>query len=86
MTSVEGDGGDSTHKRQSPGDKALGGVCGASSIASGWTKVSCPCCESDQVEPLVLVQLGASVQERTKKWLIKLIEASAKEGGEKCCN
>ncbi|KAM3870245.1 anoctamin-10 [Diretmus argenteus] len=51
------------------------------SDASGWTKVSCPCCVSENVEPLVLVQLGEKVHPETKTWLIKLIGAPTKDGG-----
>lgn len=53
-------------------------------IASGpgWTKVSCPCCVSDRVEPLILVRLGEKVRPETKRWLIKLIGAPVKDGGE----
>ncbi|XP_058502352.1 anoctamin-10 [Solea solea] len=47
----------------------------------GWTKVTCPCCATERVEPLVLVKLGANVRPETKRWLIKLIGASQKDGG-----
>lgn len=47
-----------------------------------WTKASCPCCESKQVEPLVLVKLGGKVGPETKRWLIRLIGAQQKDGGE----
>uniref|UniRef100_H2M9L6 Anoctamin n=1 Tax=Oryzias latipes TaxID=8090 RepID=H2M9L6_ORYLA len=46
-----------------------------------WTKASCPCCESKQVEPLVLVKLGGKVGPETKRWLIRLIGAQQKDGG-----
>ncbi|XP_010882344.2 anoctamin-10 [Esox lucius] len=46
-----------------------------------WTQVSCPCCVSDRVEPLVLIRLSDKVQPITKKWLISLIEASQRHGG-----
>ncbi|KAL0968244.1 hypothetical protein UPYG_G00264250 [Umbra pygmaea] len=46
-----------------------------------WTKVSCPCCVSDQVEPLVLIRLSEKVQPITKRWLISLIETSERHGG-----
>uniref|UniRef100_A0A8C8HXL1 Anoctamin n=1 Tax=Oncorhynchus tshawytscha TaxID=74940 RepID=A0A8C8HXL1_ONCTS len=46
-----------------------------------WTQVSCPCCVSKQVEPLVLIQLSDSIQPVTKRWLISLIEASKRHGG-----
>lgn len=48
---------------------------------SGWTKVSCPCCFSERVEPLVLVKLGGKVGPETKRWLIKVIGAPQKDGG-----
>uniref|UniRef100_A0A3B4H7X2 Anoctamin n=1 Tax=Pundamilia nyererei TaxID=303518 RepID=A0A3B4H7X2_9CICH len=52
------------------------------SAGSGWTKVSCPCCFSERVEPLVLVKLGGKVGPETKRWLIKVIGAPQKDGGE----
>ena len=54
----------------------------AASIGPGWTKVSCPCCVSERVEPLVLVKLGEKVRPETKRWLIRLIAAPQKDGGE----
>lgn len=53
----------------------------ASSVGPGWTKVSCPCCVSDRVDPLVLVKLGEKVRPETKRWIIKLIGAPQKDGG-----
>uniref|UniRef100_A0A3Q2R1T8 Anoctamin n=1 Tax=Fundulus heteroclitus TaxID=8078 RepID=A0A3Q2R1T8_FUNHE len=53
----------------------------APSSTPGWGKVSCPCCASERVEPLVLVKLGQKVIPETKRWLIKLIRAPQKEGG-----
>ena len=47
-----------------------------------WSKVSCPCCLSDKVEPLVLIQLREEVHPDTKRWFISRIEASKKDGGE----
>lgn len=47
----------------------------------GWTKVSCPCCFSERVEPLVVVKLGGKVGPETKRWLIKMIGAPQKDGG-----
>uniref|UniRef100_A0A673AAQ3 Anoctamin n=1 Tax=Sphaeramia orbicularis TaxID=375764 RepID=A0A673AAQ3_9TELE len=47
----------------------------------GWTKVSCPCCVSDRVDPLVLVRLGQKVRPETKRWIIKLIGSPQKDGG-----
>lgn len=54
----------------------------AGSAGPGWTKVSCPCCESEEVEPLVLVKLGEKVRPETKRWLIRLIGATQKDGGQ----
>ncbi|CAN9499430.1 unnamed protein product [Ophioblennius macclurei] len=54
---------------------------GATVSGPGWSKVSCPCCMSAQVEPLVLVQLRANVSPETKRWLLKLIGAAQKDGG-----
>ncbi|XP_061891860.1 anoctamin-10 [Entelurus aequoreus] len=51
------------------------------SASLGWTKVSCPCCLSEAVEPLVLVKLGEEVRPETKRWIIRLIGAPQKEGG-----
>lgn len=48
-----------------------------------WTQVSCPCCVSEQVEPLVLIQLSDNIQPVTKRWLISLIEVSERDGGER---
>uniref|UniRef100_A0A3B4ZQR1 Anoctamin n=1 Tax=Stegastes partitus TaxID=144197 RepID=A0A3B4ZQR1_9TELE len=53
----------------------------AASIGPGWTKVRCPCCLSDRVEPLVLVKLGGKVGPETKRWIIKLIGTPQKDGG-----
>lgn len=60
---------------------ALTKVSGASP-RQGWTKVSCACCVSEQIEPLVLVKLGPNVGPETKRWLIRLIGAPQKDGGE----
>ncbi|KAJ7997799.1 hypothetical protein DPEC_G00215870 [Dallia pectoralis] len=46
-----------------------------------WTQVSCPCCMSDRVEPLVVIRLSDKVQPVTKSWLISLIEGSQRHGG-----
>ncbi|XP_061140230.1 anoctamin-10 isoform X2 [Syngnathus typhle] len=54
---------------------------GIATTGSGWTKVSCPCCVSEWVEPLVLVKLGENVRPETKRWLIKLIGTPQKDGG-----
>ncbi|XP_013867634.1 anoctamin-10 [Austrofundulus limnaeus] len=75
---------------QQPGGEAAGGkvqsklsaaASAASSSGSGWTKVSCPCCVSEWVEPLVLLKLGPKVGPETKRWVIKLIGAPQKDGG-----
>nr|XP_046251369.1 anoctamin-10 [Scatophagus argus]XP_046251370.1 anoctamin-10 [Scatophagus argus]XP_046251371.1 anoctamin-10 [Scatophagus argus]XP_046251372.1 anoctamin-10 [Scatophagus argus] len=81
----EGDGGSSTETSQqsedkNPAEKALTKLS-ATTIGPGWTKVSCPCCVSKQVEPLVLVKLGEKVRPETKRWLIRLIGAPQKDGG-----
>lgn len=54
-----------------------------SSVAGrpGWTKVSCPCCVSERIEPLVLVKLGQKVGPETKRWLLRLIGTPRKDGG-----
>lgn len=71
---------------QQPGDKApVGNVftkLSATVSGPGWTKVSCPCCVSEWVEPLVLVKLGEKVCPETKRWLIRLIGTPQKDGGE----
>ncbi|XP_027887975.1 anoctamin-10 [Xiphophorus couchianus] len=70
---------------QQVGGEAAGGKLpsklSASSFTPGWTKVSCPCCASERVEPLVRVKLGPKVVPETKRWLIKLIGAPQKDGG-----
>uniref|UniRef100_A0A3B4TDJ6 Anoctamin n=1 Tax=Seriola dumerili TaxID=41447 RepID=A0A3B4TDJ6_SERDU len=57
------------------------GKLGATTIGPGWTKVNCPCCVSERVEPLLLVKLGEKVRPETKRWLIRLIGAPQKDGG-----
>ncbi|CAG5865234.1 unnamed protein product, partial [Menidia menidia] len=47
----------------------------------GWTRVSCPCCHAQRVQPLVLVKLGPKVGPETKRWLLRLIAAPQKDGG-----
>ncbi|XP_062856918.1 anoctamin-10 isoform X2 [Trichomycterus rosablanca] len=46
-----------------------------------WSKVSCPCCASTQIEPLVLIQLSESIQANTKQWIMNIISAPQKSGG-----
>ncbi|KAM4554443.1 anoctamin-10 [Fundulus diaphanus] len=67
--------------RGQPADGKPPSKLSAPSFAPGWSKVSCPCCASERVEPLVLVKLGQKVNPETKRWLIKLIRAPQKEGG-----
>ncbi|XP_017290161.1 anoctamin-10 [Kryptolebias marmoratus] len=82
-------GDDEGAQQQQQGGEAAGGKAqsklsaAAASAASGpgWTKVSCPCCASERVEPLVLVKLGPKVGPETKRWLMKLIGAPQKDGG-----
>ncbi|CAL8358515.1 unnamed protein product [Lota lota] len=73
-----GDRGLGALQTKTPGEKALGGPSGN---GSGWTRASCPCCASGPVEPLVLVQLRAGLQQQTKDWVITLIAAAVKQGG-----
>lgn len=47
-----------------------------------WTKPTCPCCTSLNVEPLVLIQLAENVDPVTKKWIISRLEAPVRDGGE----
>lgn len=88
----EGAAGGSSSSRSSSGDKAqqpvdktlegkVPGKQSATTLGPGWTKVTCPCCVSERVEPLVLVKLGAKVRPETKRWLIKLIGGPQKDGG-----
>lgn len=56
-------------------------VAATAATGTGWTKVSCPCCMSHQVDPIVLVKLGQKVRPETKRWLIKLIGGPQKDGG-----
>ncbi|KAL4623498.1 anoctamin-10-like [Arapaima gigas] len=46
-----------------------------------WTQPTCLCCSSNNVEPLVLVQLADRIDPVTKKWIISRLEAPMKEGG-----
>lgn len=63
-------------------EKAVLTKVSGASPRKGWTKVSCACCVSEQIEPLVLVKLGKKVGPETKRWLIRLIGAPHKDGGE----
>lgn len=67
-------------EEKTPAEKGLSKLS-AITTGPGWTKVSCPCCFSEQVEPLVLVKLGEKVRPETKRWLIRVIGASQKDGG-----
>ncbi|XP_059402670.1 anoctamin-10-like [Carassius carassius] len=48
---------------------------------SSWSRVSCPCCISSPIEPLVLIQLAENVQPITKQWIMSMISAPVKAGG-----
>ncbi|XP_073687705.1 anoctamin-10 [Garra rufa] len=48
---------------------------------SSWSRVSCPCCISSRIEPLVLIQLAENVQPITKQWIMSVISAPVKAGG-----
>ncbi|XP_073328600.1 anoctamin-10 [Pagrus major] len=65
---------------KTPAEKSLTKLS-TTTLGPGWTKVSCPCCVSERVEPLVLVKLGEKVRPETKRWLIRLIGAPQKDGG-----
>ncbi|XP_062246771.1 anoctamin-10 [Platichthys flesus] len=81
----QGAGGRGSEKARQPEDQTPGGKVpgkpGAATNGPGWTKVGCPCCVSERVEPLVLVKLGEKVRPETKRWLIRLIGTSQKDGG-----
>uniref|UniRef100_A0A3P9BTH7 Anoctamin n=1 Tax=Maylandia zebra TaxID=106582 RepID=A0A3P9BTH7_9CICH len=70
-----------THQKEPKEYEKGGKLLSKPSAGSGWTKVSCPCCFSERVEPLVLVKLGGKVGPETKRWLIKVIGAPQKDGG-----
>ncbi|XP_054475746.1 anoctamin-10 [Anoplopoma fimbria] len=80
-----GGGGSSSEADEQPEGKTPAGAApsklSATTIGPGWTKVSCPCCVSERVEPLVLVKLGEKVRPETKRWLIRVIGTSQKDGG-----
>lgn len=86
MSKAGDEGGGGSKTAQQPEDKNAVGKAftklSAATSGPGWTKVSCPCCVSEQVEPLVLVKLGEKVCPETKRWLIKLIGTPQKDGGE----
>lgn len=75
----------SSETSQQPEEKApaekVPSKLSATTLGPGWTKVSCPCCVSERVEPLVLVKLGEKVRPETKRWLIRVIAAPQKDGG-----
>ncbi|XP_051975309.1 anoctamin-10-like [Xyrauchen texanus] len=48
---------------------------------TSWSRVSCPCCISSHIEPLVLIQLAENVQPITKQWIMSMISAPVKAGG-----
>ncbi|XP_015223720.2 anoctamin-10 [Lepisosteus oculatus] len=48
---------------------------------SSWTPVTCRCCDSATVQPLVVIELAENVQPATKQWIISKIESHAKDGG-----
>ncbi|KAK1163449.1 anoctamin-10-like [Acipenser oxyrinchus oxyrinchus] len=55
---------------------------GVVTIASGsWTKVTCKCCFTDAVRPLLVIELNKDVQLETKEWIISKIEAPANKQG-----
>lgn len=88
MSKAGGDegGGGSSETAHQPEEKTPAGKVqsklSATTIGQGWTKVSCPCCFSERVEPLVLVKLGEKVRPETKRWLIRVIGAPQTDGGE----
>ncbi|XP_045892502.1 anoctamin-10-like [Micropterus dolomieu] len=77
-----GSSSEGAHQPESPSEKVLSKLSATTlPIGHGWTKVSCPCCVSERVEPLVLVKLGVKVRPETKRWLMRLIGAPQKDGG-----
>ncbi|XP_031731503.1 anoctamin-10 [Anarrhichthys ocellatus] len=87
MSKAGGDegGGSSSETAEQPEAKTPAGAAlsklSATTVGPDWTKVSCPCCVSERVEPLVLVKLGEKVRPETKRWLIRVIGAPQKDGG-----
>lgn len=85
MSQPAGEGGpaDGSWKTGQPlQEKVVLTKASGASPRQGWTKVTCACCVSEQIEPLVLVKLGQKVGPETKRWLIRLIGAPQKDGGE----
>ncbi|XP_048013946.1 anoctamin-10 [Megalobrama amblycephala] len=66
-----------SQKEPKEGSSSLTKVTGPSS----WSRVSCPCCTSSHIEPLVLIQLAESIQPITKQWIMSVISAPVKTGG-----
>lgn len=54
---------------------------GKSSGPNSWSRVTCPCCISSHIEPLVLIQLAENVQHITKQWIMSTISAPGTNGG-----
>ncbi|KAK7891976.1 hypothetical protein WMY93_023939 [Mugilogobius chulae] len=79
--STAGVGEEASSSRDPPLSKGSGKLAAASTSGPGWTKVSCSCCMSHRVDPLVLVKLGPKVRPETKRWLLKLIGTPQKDGG-----
>ncbi|XP_012688571.2 anoctamin-10 [Clupea harengus] len=48
---------------------------------SGWSPAHCPCCASDCVEPMVLLQLGEGMESNTKSWMMRLLSRPQTQGG-----
>ncbi|XP_066569946.1 anoctamin-10 [Amia ocellicauda] len=46
-----------------------------------WTQVTCKCCISDTVQPLVVIKLAENVKPITKQWIMSKIESNAQAGG-----
>ncbi|KAM8860423.1 anoctamin-10 isoform 2-T3 [Synchiropus picturatus] len=76
MSQAAGDAEKFSEEAESAAARALGSLGGP-----GWTKVSCPCCMSERVEPLVLLKLGEKVRPETKRWIMRLIGTPQKDGG-----
>ncbi|XP_061578497.1 anoctamin-10 [Cololabis saira] len=85
MSKAGGDEVGADESSQQPDSEAAGGKVQSRLSAAvarvDWTKVKCPCCVSQRVEPLVLVKLREKVSPETKRWIIRLIGASQKDGG-----